>query len=216
MKRLILIGGKDKESIKLDKEIVKLANKDNPTFLFIGFASDYAEAEYNNIKKIYKSLNCNTTFLKRKNCINNKDLVIKKIKEADIIYIGGGNSIKLMDTLKDFEIDKLLKEAYNKGTLLTGISAGAICLSKEGFSDSLVTQDKPNNYKFIKGLGFTNISICPHYSDRKEILKKHLTNKTVYGLDNNTAIYIEDEEKHFIKDKNNNIYLIDNNKEEIL
>lgn len=215
MKKLLLIGGKDKDSNDMDKKIVELSGKENPNLLFIGFASEYAEAEYNNIKKIFKPLNCNTSFLKKKNCINNKELMLKKIKEADIIYIGGGNTIKLLNTIKEFGIEKLLKDAYNKEKLLVGISAGAILLSKEGFSDSLVTKDNPNNYKFIKGLAFTDICICPHYSERKELLKDNIKNKTVYGLDNNTVIYIVNEEKKYIKFINN-IYLIKNNKEEVL
>ena len=41
----------------LDEEIIKMTNKENPNFLFIGLASSYSDSYYDTIKKIYKEKN---------------------------------------------------------------------------------------------------------------------------------------------------------------
>lgn len=225
MKRIVLIGGGDigrgntlYETKEIDEEIIKMTNKENPNFLFIGLASSYSDSYYDTIKKIYKDLGCNTSYLKKKNIINNPDITKNKILNADIIYIGGGDSIKLINKIKEYKIDTLLEEALNKKTVLAGISAGAILLSKEGFSDSLILRGESDKYSFLEGLNLININICPHYSLEKSIqLKEQINNREIYCLENSTALKIEDDSITIIKaNPNNNIYLISKTKEEKL
>ena len=85
------------------------------------------------MKKIYKELGCTPVYLKKSNILNNPDIVETKMKDADIIYICGGDSVKLINDIKEYKIDKLLLDAYNNGTVLAGMSAGAILLSNKGF-----------------------------------------------------------------------------------
>ncbi len=215
MKTCVLIGGGNNTDSRLpyeneiiDKEIVNLVKKENPIFLFIGLASNNSDSNYDQIKKYYQKLNCQTEYLKKKNIINNPDIVRNKIQRADIIYIGGGDTIKLLDTIKEYKIDILLKEAYEKGTILVGKSAGAILLSKKGFSDSYILRGEKNTYEFIEGLDFIDVIICPHYhQDEKKTkeLEKELSKekKEVIGLENNTAIIFTDNKKRIITENNN-------------
>ena len=218
MKNIVLIGGgnigkdKDYETKDIDKKIVSLTKKDNPTLLFIGLASSYSDSYYDIIKKNYKSLGCETLYLKRKNLINNKDIVKEKFSKADIIYIGGGDTIKLLKDIKEFNLEEELKTSYERGTVLVGISAGAILLSKEGLTDSYILRGESTHYKFIKGLNFVNISICPHFEKdiNKEIeLKNYLkkSKRKVYSLNDNTAIIIKDNKLETKKILSNKIYL---------
>ena len=227
MKKLVLIGGGEigrgttsYETKEIDEEIVKMTNKEHPNFLFIGLASSYSDSYYDIIKKIYKNLGCETSYLKKKNIINNPDITRNKITSADIIYIGGGDTIKLLNDIKEYNLEILLKEAYEKGTVITGISAGAIILSNEGFSDSLILRGESNNYSFIKGLNFTNINICPHYNQdikKTKELEEQIDNKEIYALENCTALKIIDNEISVLKSKTDkNIYLINNTKKEKL
>ena len=213
MKKLVLIGGGEigkgqtsYETENIDKEIVKMSEKENPNLLFIGLASSYSDSYYDLIKKIYKNLGCECAYLKKKNVINNPDIIKNKILNADIIYIGGGDTIKLMEVVKEYEIDKLLQEAYEKGTVLVGISAGGILLSKEGYSDSLILRGESDKYAFIDGLGFVNISFCPHYNaddNKKNCLFNDLenTSKEVYGVENCSAIKMIGDKISIIKSK---------------
>ena len=171
MKKLMLIGGGETgrgtttyETKEIDEEVVKMTGKENPNFLFIGLASSFSDSYFDTMKKIYKELGCTPVYLKKKNILNNPDIVENKIKEADIIYICGGDTVKLVNDVKEYKIDVLLKEAYEKGTVLVGMSAGAILLSKEGFSDSKIMRGESDKHEFIEGLGFIDISFCPHYN----------------------------------------------------
>ena len=127
-----------------------------------------------------------------------------KISTADIIYIGGGDTIKLKETVLEYKIDALLKEAYNRGCVMAGISAGAILLTNEGFSDTFILRKESTKHQFIEGLNFINISFCPHYhenTNKTKELQKELkgTNKEVYSLENGTALKIIDNKIKLIK-----------------
>ncbi|MFS0918916.1 Type 1 glutamine amidotransferase-like domain-containing protein [Brevibacillus sp. 179-C 1.1 NHS] len=49
------------------------------------------------------------------------------VKYQDVIYVGGGNTQYMLEKWRAMNFDAVLKEAYEKGTLLAGISAGAMC-----------------------------------------------------------------------------------------
>ena len=60
-----------------------------------------------------------------------KELILKQ----DIIFVGGGNT-KSMCCLERLGLRLLLKEAYEKGVIMSGVSAGAICWFDKGITDS--------------------------------------------------------------------------------
>ena len=227
MKKLMLIGGGDTgrgnstyETKEIDEEVVKMTEKENPIFLFIGLASSHSDSYYDTMKKIYKELGCTTEYLKKKNIINNPDIVKDKIARADIIYICGGDTVKLINDIKEYEIDKLLKDAYNRGCVIAGMSAGAIMLSNKGYSDSLIIRGESDKHEFIKGFKFIDINICPHYHANEvkdKELQSDIKDLEVYGLENGTALKIVDDKIEYIKSiKNNNVYLVTKSKEEKL
>ena len=72
--KLMLIGGGEigkgnssYETLDIDKEIVKMCGRENTNVLFIGLASSFADSYYDYVKKIFKDLNCNPVYLKKKN-----------------------------------------------------------------------------------------------------------------------------------------------------
>ena len=221
MKKLMLIGGGDTgrgnttyETKEIDEEVVKMTEKDNPNFLFIGLASSHSDSYYDTMKKIYKELGCTTVYLKKSNLVNNPDIVKQKIEDADIIYICGGDTVKLLDHVKEYKIDKLLLEAYNNGTVIAGMSAGAILLSNKGYSDSLIVRGESDKHEFIKGLKFIDLIFCPHYhanpiktKELEEYLSKH--DEKVYSLENGTALKIIDDKISVVKSiKNAKAYIV--------
>jgi dipeptidase E len=64
-----------------------------------------------------------------------------KINDADAIYVGGGNPVSMLNIWKKNGIDGLLKSAYETGTIISGLSAGAICWFQKGLSDTLKFED---------------------------------------------------------------------------
>ena len=53
------------ETKEIDEEIVKMTEKVNPNFLFIGLASSHSDSYYDTMKKIYKDLGCTPVYLKK-------------------------------------------------------------------------------------------------------------------------------------------------------
>lgn len=212
--KLMLIGGgevgrgnSDYETKEIDEEIVKMTNKETPNFLFIGLASSFSDSYYDTMKKIYSSLGCNCAYLKKKNIINNRNIVEEKIANADIIYMCGGDTIKLVNDLKTYNLESLLFQAAKENKVLAGISAGAIALSKKGYSDSLKLRGESDKYEFIDGLGIINVIFSPHHkadSDKESELLRDIKDEIVYALEDNTALKIIDQKYEIIKSNRNN------------
>ena len=126
-----------------------------------------------------------------------REQIRKKVLSADIVYVGGGNTLHMMRVWRRFGVDKLLKTAYINGTVLSGISAGAICWFESGHSDSMSFYN-PRNWKYInvKGLGLIKGIHCPHYNSRtmgvprrkhfRDMIRK--TGGTGIAIENNCAI----------------------------
>ena len=68
-----------------------------------------------------------------------------------------------MTLWKAWNLDAVLREVWERGTVLCGLSAGSLCWFEEGLSDSVI----PGQYAELKGLGFLPGSHCPHYDGER-------------------------------------------------
>ncbi|MEA2037904.1 MAG: Type 1 glutamine amidotransferase-like domain-containing protein [Nanoarchaeota archaeon] len=177
MGTIVIIGGGEIgnfETLPFDKRIVELARKKHPKALFIPTASGEPKGYIKNFNKVYgKKLGCKTDVLFLLNTKPTKKELREKILSSDLIYVGGGNTLKMMKIWKFLGIDKILKEAYKKGTILSGISAGGICWFEAGHSDSMSFYH-PNNWDYIKvrGLGLLKGIHCPHFNGETRGIKR--------------------------------------------
>ena len=195
------------ETTKIDKEIITLTGKKNPRLLFIPTASSDSESYYKVVKKHFgKRLGCKTDVLYLIKEKLSKKQIEERIFNSDIIYVGGGNTAKLMKVWRKAGLDKILKKAGEKGIVLLGISAGAICWCRYGISDSRRFKN-PNAPLFrVSGLGFVNVLYCPHYDTEphrkaglKDMMKK--TPGVSVALENCCALEIIDDKYRIINSK---------------
>jgi len=179
MGKIIIIGGgeiENYETLPFDKRIVELAGKKQPKVIFIPTASGESNDYIKNFKKIYeKKLACKVSVLYLLKTKPAKKELGKKILSSDLIYVGGGNTLKMMRRWRFLGIDKILKEAYKRGIILSGISAGGICWFEAGHSNSMKFYH-PDDWHYIKvrGLGFLKGIHCPHFNGKKR--KKNFLN----------------------------------------
>ncbi len=99
----------------------------------------------------------------------------RRIFNSDIIYVGGGNTLKMLKIWRKRGVDRALEKAYKKGIVLSGVSAGSVCWFDYGISDSRRFANPDADFIRVTGLGFINALHCPHYDkekDRKPQLKK--------------------------------------------
>jgi dipeptidase E len=214
MKKIVAIGGGEigrpgfpVETTKIDNEIIHLTGRKNPRLLFIPTASSDYLSYYETVKIHFgSSLGCKTDVL----YLIDTSLGPKEIKEkvfaSDIIYVGGGNTQKMMRIWRKTGLDLILKQAYEKGIVLSGVSAGSICWFKSGSSDSRRFSNPRADLIKVSGLGLINATHCPHYDfekDRKPELKKMMkkTAGVAIALDNCCAIEIIDDTYRIVSSK---------------
>jgi len=85
------------------------------------------------------------------------------ISAFDVVHVGGGNTRSMLAVWRHWEFDAVLREAWQRGTVLCGSSAGAICWFEAGLTDSVA-----GDLTAMTGLGFLAGSACPHYDGESE------------------------------------------------
>jgi dipeptidase E len=200
-KAIVAIGGGDirtRGTSAIDREVIRLAKKKRPKLLFIPTASYDSERYWKHVRRYFgRFLKCKTDVLFLMRDRPSREAIRAKILSADIIYVGGGNTLHMMRVWRRLKIDRLLKSAYNHGTVLCGISAGSICWFESGHSDSLAFY-RPRRWKYInvRGLGLLKGIHCPHYNGRTRGIprRKHFrdmirkTGGIGIAVENNCAI----------------------------
>lgn len=195
------------EHERIDREIISLTNKANPNVLFISHASDkeFELPNYNKIINTYgKMYNCQVRLLSI-SMLDDMNLTKSLVEWSDIIYVGGGNTKKMIELWRQYNFDELLRNASIDGKVLCGISAGANCWFSYSCSDYLQLElnnpDAP--YKAVEGLFMVDLIFNPHanYRGRLEGMRHILktTNKNGISLSNNMAIEIVDDKYKLIE-----------------
>lgn len=213
-KYIVAIGGGEIRQLKtlaIDKTIVGLTNKKKPRLLFIPTASSDSENYVKAIEKVYgKKLGCKVDSLLLLRGNPSSKEIKEKILSADIIYVGGGNTLKMMKLWRRLGVDKLLKSAHNKGIILCGISAGAICWFEYGHSDSMSFYHPDDwDYIRIKGMGLLKGLLCPHFDgETRGIKRKKSFSQMVQkvgglgiAIDNHSAIIFRNDSYKVINSK---------------
>lgn len=112
---------------------------------------------------------------------------------ADGIVASGGNTLNQQAIWKAQGIDVLLREAWDRGIVLGGASAGSLCWFEEGTTDS-----RPQALSIVQCLGFLKGSHSPHYDKepgRRPLYQRLIGSgemKPGYACDNDAGIYFED------------------------
>ena len=113
----------------------------------------------------------------------------------DGIVCSGGNTLNQQAIWKAQGIDEVLRQAWDRGIVLGGASAGSLCWFEEGTTDS-----RPKELSIVKCLGFLKGSHSPHYDrepGRRPLYQKLIGSgqmKPGYACDNDAGIYFEDNE----------------------
>jgi len=158
-RQIISIGGggfyRDAENLELEKYIIRQTSVDNPRVTFVPTASGEPDHYVSNFYSAFLKLGCRPsvlTFFKR-----TPDLRSFLLNQ-DVIYVGGGNTKTMLAVWREWGVTEILREAWDSGIVLTGVSAGAICWFSQGLTDSFSDDLRP-----LDCLGFLPGSCCPHY-----------------------------------------------------
>jgi len=177
------------ETLALDRHIVSLTGKPHPRALFLPTAS-FDDGEYGErFQFVYGNrLGCSVDIIKVWENYSREEIeatiqatkwddhphvwefrgnlrtVEKGMKMADLVYVGGGNTKRMLELWRSIGVDRMLREAADRGVVLSGLSAGCICWGRYGNSDFALTEDLGKPTGRIDGLDFLPVALCPHMS----------------------------------------------------
>lgn len=220
MQQIIAIGGGgfagSSKNFKMEDYLLKQTGKNKPKICFLPQASNESR-DY--IAKFYEAFCYLGAIPSWISLFGRVESEWKHhLLEQDIIYVGGGNTKSMLALWREWEVDSVLYEAYKKGIVLCGVSAGAICWFEEGITDSVWPLGVLNGLKFLKG------SCCPHYDselERRPAYQLKIKNEEVMpgiALEDYTAAHFAEGELKCVVAgvENKKAFKVTKNKEEII
>jgi peptidase E len=185
--------------------MLTLSKKERPRLCFIHTASG-DNANY--LARSYEAMSdsgCDVTHLQ---LFTQPNVPVREhILKSDLIWVGGGSVANLLALWKLHEVDLALKEAYENGVILGGVSAGSICWHQGGPTDSF----GPELKTVTNGLGFLPFGNAVHFdseAQRRPLAHELINNETfetIYATDDGVGILYENEVPvEVITDKPNN------------
>lgn len=175
------------------KYMAELTGKERPKFLYLPTASADRESGiirwYENCAPLNVIPSAQASFI---NAYRTPRTWEEILLSVDGIVASGGNTLNQQAIWKAQGIDEVLREAWNRGIVLGGASAGSLCWFEEGTTDS-----RPQELTKVECLGFIPGSHSPHYDaegERRPVYHRMIRSgemKPGYACDNDAGIYFE-------------------------
>lgn len=171
-KQIIALGGggfwMEPDNTLLDEYIIRACSKENPVISFLPTAS--GDSDWYTMK-FYTAFNRYRCTPRHISLFRQSPDLQGQLFESDAIYVGGGNTRNMLAIWRVAGVVEMLREAWENGTVLCGLSAGAICWFEEGHTDSTGELGRLDCLGFLKG------SCSPHYdgeAERRPSYHKHI------------------------------------------
>ena len=213
-KKIIAIGGggfTHHSDESLDQFVLDQSKKINNK---IGFLATASKDDKEKIGSFYKRFGNIESELSHFNLTLNVDGFSEWILEKDIIYIGGGNTVFMLEIWRKYKLEQIFKNAYEKGIILSGVSAGAVCWFDWILSDSVGPGFNP-----LRGINLISGSCTPHSSNIKRINQfesdiKDSKLPNGIAIDDGVAVVFIDGKptEVYSSRKNHKAYFLDKNK----
>ncbi|MBC75422.1 MAG: hypothetical protein CME64_05335 [Halobacteriovoraceae bacterium] len=205
MKLALYSGGHDFENIRMDEALLSMVGNKNPKVSFIPSCSYLSHVDFREYVSQYRKHRIKR-FIHFPIDTSFSNVVKEEVFNGDIIHLSGGNTYYFLKHLRKAKMLGALKEFVKRGGVLTGLSAGAIIMTKNintaGFP-SFDRDENEDNVKNLNGMGLVNFEFFPHYKNSarydKELLKysKKSRNK-IYACPDGAGILLNDGMKTFV------------------
>jgi cyanophycinase-like exopeptidase len=190
---LVLIGGGEfsfGETEEIDRFLLSKMPPERRTVAFLPTASgspDYAKHYGEYLSKLDSSVEVvNVPVYRERDARRGKNL--DQIRSAGLVYLGGGVTNRLLDTLRDQPAATTFREVLDTGGVVAAIGAAADCFGE--IARSMVTVGAP-----LEGLGYIpGALVISHYSDAAaadlQLLIRHPATRLGIGIPERTALAI--------------------------
>jgi peptidase E len=149
----------------LDELVLSLSTAAAPRVLFLPTASGDPTGQINAFRARFGGRpDCDADHLSLFHLHDSTRTLEAIVSEQDVIYAGGGSMRNLLAIWRAHRLDALLLRAWERGAVLAGISAGAMCWFEAGVTKSSGPPEP------ISGLGVLPGSLSVHADGEPERL----------------------------------------------
>lgn len=145
---------------RLDAYLVRATRRSNPRICFLPTATGDAESYIARYYASFATHRCRPTHVP---LFRRTPDLASALLTQDLIYVGGGNTKSMLATWRDWGLPEILHRAWRSGTVIAGVSAGAICWFDRCVTDSWAEALAP-----LDALGWLSGTCCPHYDGEPE------------------------------------------------
>lgn len=200
--KAVLISGSYK-GISISNDIINFINKHIKNKKIISFiASDFEDHEGNKkfTNKLLNSFEEQFVTFEHTHiidCLKTKEEMYSNLKESNIIFLLGGDTLKQIEYINKFSLKEQIKK---ENKIILGISAGAINLG----TNIVLAKDESDNINELsmyEGIGISNINVEPHCDFKNEKHIEELEEASLYSpillMNDDCFITIEDDKYNY-------------------
>lgn len=169
MQLILCGGGSGEQNILANQKLNEIIDHVRP-LLYVPLAMDEYEHPYDSCYEWIQGELANVDIPSIEMVRTFEELASKKLQSYAAIFIGGGNTYKLLSGLKQSGAFDNIKNYINNGGIVIGGSAGAVIF---GYDIDIIESMDPNNVELKDTKGFDvlqGVSIFPHYTNKKSKL----------------------------------------------
>jgi peptidase E len=141
---------------RIEEFMLELTRSSRPRICYVGTASAQLPERVEHFYDAFRDRPCEPSHLE---LFGMPEEPAAHVAGQDVLYVGGGNTANMLAIWRVHGIDRALREAWERGAVVGGMSAGANCW----FEDSVTDSFGPELRALGGGLGLLRGSFCPHY-----------------------------------------------------
>jgi hypothetical protein len=169
-----------------------LTKKDRPRVCLVETASGDPSLYYALLYEAFNAAGCDVTELKLFPQPSARP--DERLGGSDFVWVGGGSVANLLALWRLHSVDEAMREAWQSGVILGGVSAGSLCWHEGGPTDSF----GPTLQPVTNGLGFLPYANGVHYDSepqRRPLLHQFLLDGTLsplaFATDDHVGLWYE-------------------------
>jgi len=160
-RHIVAIGGDGllADDRMFEHYVFELTGKPEPRLLYVPTATGDCTESLEAAAERFPDATALRLFWRNEDRVDPREVIL----EHDVILVGGGNTANMLAVWRVHGVDAALREAWARGIVLAGASAGMICWFECSVTDSFGAAAALHD-----GLGFLPGSACPHYDGEPE------------------------------------------------
>ena len=157
--RILAIGGGGLgDATAIDRHVIDMSERDTPRVCLLPAPGPAAREQVARFYDVFGG-RAEPSHLPLDRASNPPDLIRRHLLAQDVVYAGGGGLLNVLSSWRAHGVDRVLREAWRRGVVLAGQSAGSLCWFEAAVTAAAGGQPRP-----ARGLGLLPASNSVHWS----------------------------------------------------